>query len=381
MWRCSRGRAGRTTTRSSKAASTSITRSIRCSASVCAPSGTGVRSGRYWCWPRCSRAGSFTRCAGIGRNMFNYLIRRLLYAVPILLGVILITFILDNVMTTPEEKAGRVLGPKVKHQTRLEWIHNRGLDRPLPIQFVQHIKNLARLQLGTSWQTGRDLRDVFLNGAGPSLLITVPGFFAAFTAAVAVALFQVFVRNSPLDRGLTLASVALMSVPTMVYVIFGQAVLALGLSYFPAYGYSLSGFGTVRFLLLPITIFILINLGYNTRLYRAVFLEEINQDYVRTAQAKGLSTPRVLGVHVFKNGLIALITLVVAQLPRLVLGSLLIESLFGIPGLGNVLVQAIQTGDQPVIMASVLLGSVLYIAGLILTDICYALADPRIRLS
>jgi len=313
--------------------------------------------------------------------MFNYLIRRLLYAVPILLGVILITFILDNVMTTPEEKAGRVLGPKVKHQTRLEWIHNRGLDRPLPIQFVQHIKNLARLQLGTSWQTGRDLRDVFLNGAGPSLLITVPGFFAAFTAAVAVALFQVFVRNSPVDRGLTLASVALMSVPTMVYVIFGQAVLALGLSYFPAYGYSLSGFGTVRFLLLPITIFILINLGYNTRLYRAVFLEEINQDYVRTAQAKGLSTPRVLGVHVFKNGLIALITLVVAQLPRLVLGSLLIESLFGIPGLGNVLVQAIQTGDQPVIMASVLLGSVLYIAGLIATDICYALADPRIRLS
>jgi peptide/nickel transport system permease protein len=191
----------------------------------------------------------------------------------------------------------------------------------------------------------------------------------------------VFVRNSPLDRGLTLLSVALMSVPTMVYVIFGQSVLALGLNYFPAYGFSSHGLEVFRFIMLPVAIFILINLGYDMRLYRAVFLEEINQDYVRTALAKGLSGSRVLTIHVFKNGLIALITLVVAQLPKLVLGSLLIESLFGIPGLGSVLVQAIQTGDQPVIMASVFLGSVLYLVSLIITDICYALADPRIRLS
>jgi peptide/nickel transport system permease protein len=246
---------------------------------------------------------------------------------------------------------------------------------------VRYVKRTATLDFGTSWQTGRELRKVFMDGAGPSLLITVPGFFAAFTASLALALFQVFVRDSPLDRGLTIATVALMSVPTMVYVIFGQAVLALSLSYFPAYGFSYSGGGTIRFLLLPITIFIFIYLGYDARLFRAIFLEEIGQDYVRTAHAKGLSSARVLGVHVFKNGLIAIITLVVAHLPKLVLGSLLIESLFGIPGLGSVLVQAIQTGDQPVIMASVFLGSVLYIAGLVATDICYAFADPRIRLS
>ena len=205
-------------------------------------------------------------------------------------------------------------------------IHNRGLDLPMRTQFARHLGNLARLEFGTSWQTGRDLRDVFLTGAKPSLLITVPGFFAAFAASVALALFQVFVRNSPLDRSLTLLSVALMSLPTMVYVIFGQAGLALGLSYFPAYGFSYGTFGTVRFLLLPVTIFILINLGYDARLYRAIFLEEIGQDYIRTAHAKGLSNTRVLSVHVFKNGLIAIITLVVAQLPKLVLGSLLIES-------------------------------------------------------
>jgi peptide/nickel transport system permease protein len=229
--------------------------------------------------------------------------------------------------------------------------------------------------------TGRDLREVFLAGAGPSLLITVPGFFAALFASLALALFQVFVRNSPVDRGITLLCVALMSIPTMVYVIFTQAFVALGLRYFPAFGFSWEGIGMVRFLLLPVAIFALINLGHDARLYRAVFLEEINQDYVRTAQSKGWANSRVLGVHVLKNGMIAIITLVVAELPKLVLGSLLIESLFGIPGLGYVLVQAIQTTDQPVIMTTVFLGSILYLAGLILTDICYSIVDPRIRLS
>jgi peptide/nickel transport system permease protein len=313
--------------------------------------------------------------------MSSFIIRRLLYTIPILLGVILITFVLDNVMMSPDAKASRVLGPKASHSTRIEWIHNRGLDQPIPTQFVRYVKNLVTFNFGTTWVTGRDLGEVFRKGLGPSLLITMPGFFAALIAAVGLALFQVFVRNSPVDRLLTFAGVALMSIPTMVYVIFAQAVIALGFSYFPAYGFSYEGFGMIRFLLLPILIFIFINLGHDMRLYRAVFLEEINQDYVRTALAKGIGPARVLTVHVFKNGLIALITLVVADLPKLVLGSLLIESLFGIPGLGSVLVQAIQTGDQPVIMASVYLGSLLYLLSLIVTDICYALADPRIRLS
>jgi len=313
--------------------------------------------------------------------MFSYIVRRLLYTIPILLGVILLTFTLDNVLVSPESKAARVLGPKASGTARTEWIHNRGLDRPLPTQFVEYVKNLVTFKLGTTWVTGRDVGEVFAQGVWPSLLITLPGFFASLIASLGLALFQVFVRNSLLDRGLTLICVALMSVPTMVYVIFAQAVLALGLNYFPAYGFSYEGFGMIRFLLLPVTIFILINLGYDARLYRAIFLEEINQDYVRTAYAKGVGPTRALAIHVFKNGLIALITLVVAQLPKLVLGSLLIESLFGIPGLGSVLVQAIQTSDQPIIMASVYLGSLLYLLSLIVTDICYAMADPRIRLS
>jgi len=312
--------------------------------------------------------------------MFSYIVRRLLYSVPILLGVILITFTLDSVMMKPDAKAARVLGPRATGKTREEWIHNRGLDRPIAVQFVNYAKNLVTFRFGTTWVTGRDVGETFLQGVGPSLCITLPGFLAGLLASLGLALFQVFVRNSPVDRVLTLGSVALMSVPTMVYVIFAQAVIALNLRYFPAYGFNYEP-GMLRFLMLPVIIFMLINVGYDARLYRAIFLEEIQQDYIRTALAKGVSSARVLGVHVFKNGLIALITLVIAQLPKLVLGSLLIESLFGIPGIGSMLVQAIQTGDQPVVMTSVFLGSALYLASLIVTDICYALADPRIRLS
>src|SRR5690348_3093628 len=135
--------------------------------------------------------------------MFSYLVRRLLYAVPILLGVIAITFLLDNGMMSPDAKASRVLGPKARGELRQEWIHNRGLDQPMPKQFVHYVKNLVTGQFGVSWVTGREVREIFVTGAGPSLCITVPGFIAAFIASVGLALFQVFVRNSPLDRGLT----------------------------------------------------------------------------------------------------------------------------------------------------------------------------------
>lgn len=313
--------------------------------------------------------------------MFNYVIRRALYAVPILLGVIFITFVLFRLVQSPEAIATIKLGPKASRPAKDEFIKREWLDRPLPAQLARHFQRLATFDFGASWRTGRDIGETFRSGVGPSLLITVPGFLAGLLASVGLALYQVFVRNSLLDRGLTLFAVALMSVPTVVYIISLQAFGALGLKYFPVAGFNLEGFGTMRFIALPILVFLVVNLGYDARLYRAIFLEEINQDYVRTALAKGVGHARVLGVHVLKNGMISLITLTVAHLPKLIMGSLLIENFFSIPGLGNVLVLAIQTGDLPVIMASVFLGSLLYIASLILTDVAYALADPRIRLS
>ena len=314
--------------------------------------------------------------------MFNYLIRRLFYAVPILFGVMLISFLLSNVIQSPESRARAQLGQRANPQSIAAWLHARGADKPrffntqsgeklFDSQFFNHLKKLATFELGVSDVTGRDLKEVFREGAIPSLLITLPAFFVGL----------VFVRNSILDTLGVLGAVALMSIPAMVYIIFGQAIIALTFNYFPAFGFDLSGLSTLKFLLLPVALMAIMGLGGSVRLYRAIFLEEIGQDYVRTAQAKGVTNARLLFVHVLKNGMIALITLVVAHLPLLVMGSLLVENFFGIPGLGNTLVLAIHQGDRATVFASVYLGSILYLVGLILTDICYALVDPRIRLS
>jgi peptide/nickel transport system permease protein len=313
--------------------------------------------------------------------MFSYLVRRLLYAVPILLGVILLTFLLFRVVNKPEYAALHALGPKSSEKARADWIHEHGRDRPMVVQFAMHVKRMVTFDFEPSDYTKRPMGETFRAGVGPSLCVTLPGFIAGLIAALALSLYQVFARNSLADRNLTILCVIMMSVPTVLYIIFGQAVVALGLGWFPVSGCQWGGFGMIRFLVLPVSIMVIINLGYDGRMFRAVFLEEIAQDYVRTAHAKGLPVTAVLGRHVLKNGLIALITLTVGQLPKLIMGTLLIESFFGIPGIGNVMVQAIQTADEPVVLATAYLGALLYLAALTLTDILYAAADPRIRLS
>lgn len=314
--------------------------------------------------------------------MLNYIIRRLLYLLPILAGVLVLTFLLFRFFQPTDKIAISKLGPKASAEARAEFIKKEGLDKPLPVQLWQYVSRTVQLDFGDSWKRDRRVSEVFRDGIGPTLLITLPGYACGILAALGLALYQVFVRNSALDRGLTVLCVALMSVPTIVYIIASQAVFALHLNYFPVSGFNWDGFsGTLRFVALPIAILAIINLGYDGRLFRTVFLEEIAHDYVRTAQAKGVAAARVLRVHVLKNGLIAIITLTVGQLPKIIMGSLLIESFFGIPGMGAVLVQSIQQGDQPVVMASVFLGSLIYLLAMVLTDVLYAFADPRIRLS
>jgi peptide/nickel transport system permease protein len=313
--------------------------------------------------------------------MLSYVVRRLFYAVPILIGVLILTFLLFRVFQTPEKIAINKLGPKSTPEARQEFIHQEGLDRSKMVQLGDYLWKTAKFDFGESWKQDRPVSEIFGRGAGPTLLITIPGYLCGILAALGLSLYQVFLRHSAMDRGMTILCVALMSVPTVVYIIAMQAIVALQLNYFPASGFEWSGWSTLRFVVLPIFILTVLNLGYDGRMFRAVFLEEIAQDYVRTAQAKGVSNGRVLRVHVLKNGLIAIITLTVGQLPKLILGSLLIESFFGIPGMGALLVLGIQQGDQPVVMASVFLGAVVYLFALMLTDILYAYADPRIRLS
>jgi peptide/nickel transport system permease protein len=324
--------------------------------------------------------------------MLNYIIRRLLYVVPIVIGVMLVTFFLFFVVQSPERMAANVLGKRADPQTVETWLANRGYDKPLFFNtrsggklfdsiFFNEMRKFATFDLGKSDVTGREISTVFKAGATPSLLITLPAFFTGLTIAVILSLYLVFLRNSPLDSAGVFLCVALMSIPAMVYIIIGQGVVALGLNYFPAFGFSTEGFSTIKFLLLPVALMVVIYLGRDVRLYRAIFIEEISQDYVRTAQAKGVSNARLLLKHVLKNGMIALITLTVSALPLLILGSLLIENFFGIPGLGNALFVAIQTTDFATVRAFVFLGALLIQVGYIATDICYALVDPRIRLS
>ncbi len=335
--------------------------------------------------------------------MLSYLIRRLLLTPLIIFGVMVLTFVIFFAVHSPEAMARNVLGKRANPTNIYEWLHHRGYDKPVLFNlgqarvsadrhpydstglfdtvFFHQMRDLATLHLGVSDVTGKDLNEVFKQGAIPSLLLTLPAYVCGFFMAVGLALFLVFVRNSALDGAGGLVCVALMSIPPMVYIIFGQAVVALGLDYFPAFGFQLSGLSTARFLILPVALMIVMHLGYDVRLYRAVFLEEIAQDYVRTAKAKGVSNARLLLVHVLKNGMIALITMVIAYLPLLILGSMLVENFFGIPGLGNLLVDALHTSDQAVVRSTTFLTAILYIIGLTITDICYAIVDPRIRLS
>ena len=323
--------------------------------------------------------------------MLSYLLRRLLYVPLIVLGVMLLTFVLSFVVQTPEQRARGILDKKATPEAIRNYLHERGYDKPLLVNhepgaswhdsiFFNEMTNLACLRLGKSDITGEPLRDKFLAGALPSLAITLPAAALGLFLAVSLSLYLVLVRYSALDRAGTIGCVVLMSIVPMLYIFGGQSLLASGLSWFPVSGFDLTQWAGVRFLILPVVVFCVISLGEETRIYRAVFLEEIARDYVRTARAKGVDNTRLLFTHVLKNGLISLITLVVAHLPLLVLGSLLTENFFAIPGLGNLLAGALQSGDFAVVRASVFLGALLYQAGLIATDLCYALADPRIRL-
>ena len=327
--------------------------------------------------------------------MLNYLIRRILYMVPILLGVMFITFALFNIVNTPRQVAYRILGPKASVQAIDNWLNNHGyLDeqgKELPLFFnggahpfdslyFRSMGRFATFDLGRSFATDEPVITMIKRGAIPSLCITLPAFVVGLFLSLSASLLLVFVRDSLIDRWGTVVCVAGMSIPITVYVIFGQWIAGNLFPWFPAFGFNLEGFSTARFIALPVVIMIVSGLGSDVRMYRAIFLEEVRAEYIRTAQAKGASHTRVLLVHMLKNGMISVITLVVASLPFLIMGTLVLESFFGIPGLGNLMQNAIQTSDFGVIQADVYFGSLLYLFGLLVTDICYAAADPRIRL-
>ncbi len=214
----------------------------------------------------------------------------------------------------------------------------------------------------------------------PSLAIALPVFLIGLLVYVSFAMLLAFFRGSYLDLSGVVLCVVLMSISGLFYIIGGQYLISKMLHLLPVSGYQ-PGWLAWRFVLLPVAIGVVAALGSSSRWYRTIFLEEINRDYVRTARAKGLSEARVMFRHVLKNALMPILTGVVVVLPTLFMGNLILESFFGIPGLGSYTIDAINAQDFAVVRSMVFLGSVLYILGLILTDISYTLVDPRIRMS
>ena len=325
--------------------------------------------------------------------MLAYIIRRLGYAIPILIGVNVLTFALFFVVNTPDQMARVQLGDKHISQDAIDqWKALRGYDKPLFLNSEEDSKGLltdtiffdksVRLfvfDFGKS-DEGRNIASDISERMWPSLALALPTFVIGITVNIVFSLFIVMFRASLFDTAAMVFCVALMSISSVFYIFFGQYFFAKMWHLVPISGY-LYGADAVRFLILPVILGVISGIGGGTRLYRTLFLEEANKDYVRTARAKGVSESAVLFRHILPNGLIPILTSVVVVIPSLFMGSLLMESFFGIPGLGSYTLNAIQAQDFAIVRSMVFLGSVLYIIGLILTDISYTLVDPRVRLS
>jgi len=324
--------------------------------------------------------------------MLGYILKRILYAIPILIGVNLITFMLFFMVNSPDDMARAQLGAKQVTPQMIEaWKKDKGYDKALFLNekeegfskvsntlFMQESLKLFSFDFGTS-DANRNIGVEIQERMGPSLAIALPTFMIALITNISLALLLVLFRGSALDTGMMIVAVMIMSVSGLFYIIAGQVLFSKMWHWVPISGYA-SGWEGIKFIILPVLIGVFAGIGSGVRWYRSIFLEQINQDYVRTARAKGLSELKVLFGHVLRNGMLPILTGVVVVIPMLFMGSLIMESFFGIPGLGSYTIDAINAQDFAIVKAMVFLGSVLYIVGLILTDISYTLFDPRVKL-
>jgi peptide/nickel transport system permease protein len=319
--------------------------------------------------------------------MLAYVVRRVLYAIPILVGINIITFALFFLVNTPDDMARMQLGQKrVTPEAIQKWKAERGYDKPLFYNqgsltdtiFFEKSVRLFAFDFGRA-EDNRDIANEIKARMGPSLALAIPVFLVGILVNITFALGMAFFRATYLDLWGVVLCVALMSISALFYIIGGQYLVSKLWHLVPISGYA-GGVDAAKFVVLPALIGVVGGIGAGSRWYRTLFLEEMTRDYVRTARAKGLAESTVMFRHVLKNAMIPILTGVVAVIPLLFMGSLLSESFFGIPGLGSYTIDAIQAQDFAVVRAMVFIGSVLYILGLLLTDLSYTLVDPRVRL-
>ncbi len=327
--------------------------------------------------------------------MTAYIVRRVLYGVLILLGVNLATFFLFFTVNTPDDMARMNIGGKRVTQELIErWKVERGYDKPLywndkepgteqltDTIFWERSVSLFKLDFGRAdSESAGDIGHEVGTRMWVSIQLALPIFLLQVIASTAFALLLVMFRHTRLDLWGVVLCVLMLSISALFYIIVGQFLFSRVLRLVPISGYA-GGLDAVRFLILPVLLSAFARLGTEARLYRAMFLEEIGKDYVRTARAKGLSETAVMFRHVLRNALIPIITSAGGYLPYVFLGSLVFESFFGIPGLGAYVIEAISKQDFAIMRTMVFVGSLLAITSYILIDIAYTWADPRVRLA
>ena len=319
--------------------------------------------------------------------MGPYVIRRLIYGVGVVLGVLFLLFVLFFTVTEPDDIARRALDEKASPEVIETWKANHGYDRPLwPWQdwddnlLFDHYRRMLTFDFGLSDADDSPIIDRVRAGIGPSLTLTVPLLILGLLAAIPLSLLVAFFRETYIDRMGVFLCVLAMSVSTLLYIIGAQFLFAKMLRWYPIAGFDPDPMMLPRFLALPIIVGLVSGIGSDVRFYRTVFIEESSRDFVRTARAKGASEARIMTRHVLRNSLIPILTRVVLAIPFLFTGSILLESFFGIPGLGSMTVDAINGNDFSTLRTMVFVGSLLFILGQIATDLSYGFVDPRVRL-
>jgi peptide/nickel transport system permease protein len=320
--------------------------------------------------------------------MLAYVARRSLYGAVTVLGVLLFLFVLFFMVTTPEDIARKALGEKAPPPAIAQWIANHGYDkpafwnpeRPADTLIAEHFRRALTFDFGRSDADDVPIARRLREGVGPSLALAAPLFVLELVLAITLALLVALFRDTYVDRAATVGCVLAMSLSMLLYIIAGQYLFGKVLKWFPISGFDPRPDVLVRFVALPLLVGLMAHVGTEVRFYRAVFTEEAARDHVRTARAKGLDDATIMRRHVLRNALIPILTQAVLAVPFLFMGSLLLESFFGIPGLGSMTVDAIHGNDFATLRTMVYIGALLFVGGQIVTDVSYALADPRVRL-
>lgn len=308
--------------------------------------------------------------------MFGYIVRKLLSTIPTIFGVALIIFVLFNMVGG--DPTYQMLGKHATARQIEELRHEYGFDKPKIEQFGDYLKQIVTFDYGRSYSTKQQISTMISDGIGPSLTLTIPAFALTTLLAVSIGLLVAYFRGKMIDKVAVVFCVIGMSLSILAYILFGQYILAYKWALFPISGYETEFPDRFVYIALPALIYVAVSLGYDVRFYRTAVLEEVGQDYVRTARAKGLNEPRIFFKHVLKNSMVPILTNVVAEIPLLVLGAILLESFFGIPGIGGITINAIHNSDFPVIKAMATFQALLYIASNLVTDLLYTLVDPRV---